>query len=193
MDGNIKNKLAITLAILVIGLMPLAGGCTDKSVFIPEPLQLESPPILITADQLYAEYLEDEVATVARYEGKELWITEILVDSYIESESGNYLTIQGYQFMSEMDTRGNLQLSPLSTLSTIILGPQIAHDFDLTDVAKGYTAEVYGEFQGISEEVAIRETDEDSLFIPMVILIEISKIIAITEEGAMPEAPAPVY
>ena len=74
MKRKLKNISIITIAILTIGLMPLAGGCTSTTVFIPEAVPLGAPPIKVTADQLYQDYMADEAAADAKYKDKELWI-----------------------------------------------------------------------------------------------------------------------
>ncbi len=187
MNRNFKNMLTITIAILAIGLVPLASGCASKSVFIPEAIQLEPGPIMITANQLYEEYMADEAAADAKYKGKELCITEATLDSYIESEKGNYLILRGYQFVKSRG--GALGLGHIFTISTIELEPQIAKDFDLKDVGTGYLAEVMGECREVITEEDIPFFVEKNRVIPMVIIIEINQIVAITEEGAILGAP----
>ena len=151
---------------------------------------------MITADQLYVEYAADEAAADAKYKGKELWITEAMVDSYIESESGNYLVMRGYQFLRVGVDEYTTSVGPIFSLSTLKLEPQIAEDFK--DVGTGYLVEVVGEYQGISEGVVTEDTYDPldvyarvSVYrrvIPKVVTVEINWI-AIT--GGAPSLEEP--
>ena len=51
---------------------------------MPELTNLEPPPIMITSDQLYRDYVEDEAAAAAMYHDKQIWIVEAGVNTYIE-------------------------------------------------------------------------------------------------------------
>ncbi len=177
--------IVIILAILTICLIPVASSCTKASPYFPEMVtQLESPPHMVAANQLYNEYLTDEARAAAKYEGKIFWITDILIDAYEESESGDYLFMQGYQALQPM--MPTVVLNPFySSLSTIVLKPQTFGVFDFTNVATAYKAEVYGECSGILKESTSRETDDSRLFIPFVVKIKIDNIISITDGEAL--------
>ena len=187
MNRKSRKIIAILLAILTIGLIPVAGGCNKTEPFFPEVIRLDPlAPTMISANQLYMEYIKDDVAAAAKYEGKELWITEIFVDSYSESESGDYLIIRGYQL------EGGAHRTPTSDIfnrSIIMLELQTSDTIDLTDVAMGYIVEIYGECQGILEGFA-EEIDYNGLFLPIAIEIKINKIVDITKKGAMPTGEA---
>ena len=96
--------------------------------------------------------MADEAAADAKYKDKELWIIEAMVNSYTESESGNYLKIQGQQ-ISEANSECTWW-GTLFTLSTIELNPQIAKDFDFKDVAKGCLVDIIGKYRYMSIEKA---------------------------------------
>ena len=170
----------------------MASSCTKTSPYFPDmAIQLEPPPHMVTANQLYNEYLNDEAAAAAKYEGKILWITDILIDTYEESEGGDYLFTQGYQALQPM--MPTVVLNPFySSISTIVLQPQTARTFDFTNVATAYQAEVYGECMGILKESTSRETGDNRLLIPFVIKIKIDNIISIADgeallkQGSMP-------
>lgn len=148
-----KSILLIALGILVIGSVFLAGGCARTSVFIPEAIQLEPSPIRITADQLYAEYAADEAAADAKYKGKEVWVIEAKVDSYLESESGCYLMMRWYQPLIMIMSHGRTATvtQPSRSLCSVKLEPQFSEGFK--DVGAGYQVEAVGECQGISDGV----------------------------------------
>jgi hypothetical protein len=90
------------------------------------------------------------VAADARYKGKKIWVTEAVVDTYLESESGCYLEMRWRPEESYM--RWNVMFStPAFSVCTVKLEPQFSADFK--DVDGGYTVEIEGECQGISEGV----------------------------------------
>ncbi len=72
----------VTIAIFAVGLIGFSAcaGNTEIAADIPEFEVLEAPPIEVTIDQLYQEYLTDEAAANARYEGKRLLFTNVVVE-----------------------------------------------------------------------------------------------------------------
>ena len=154
-----KSHIMIVIAILVVSALSLAGGCARTPAYIPGAIKLEPPPIMITAEQLYAEYMADEAAADAKYKGKGIWVIEAIVASYQESESGNYLMIRWYQpglGLRGIDIERGVpaDFMPLRgyCLSTVKLEPQSSEGFkDLGE--NGYVVEIVGEWQGISEGV----------------------------------------
>ena len=148
--NQMKKHFLLMLGIFAIGLVFLAVSCTGTSVFIPEAIQLEQPPVKVNATQLYQEYMADEVAADAKYKGKKVWITETVVDTYLESESGCYLEMRWHP--EEYYMRWNVMFSlPAFSVCTVKLEPQFSEDFK--DVDGGYIVEIEGECQGISEGV----------------------------------------
>ena len=139
----------IILGILAISLIFLAGGCTKTDVFFPEPIPLEPPPIMITADQLYEEHMADETAADAKYKGKEVWVTEAIVDSYLESENGCYLMMR---YVPKIPAIYRIKAGrPAYIGCSVKLEPQFAEGFK--DVGGGYVVEIIGECLGISNGV----------------------------------------
>jgi hypothetical protein len=174
-----KKHFLFILGIFTIGLVFLAVSCSGTSVFIPEATQLEQPPIKVTATQLYQEYMADEAAADARYKGKKVWVTEAVVDTYLESESGCYLEMRWRpEELVVHRTFVSFHIRPFS-VSTVILEPQFSEGFrdippaqeldlrmltthngnelgefvDEMYIVRGYMVEVVGECQGISEGV----------------------------------------
>ena len=153
--NNIKKLLLLMVVVLLIGSITITG-CNRANIFVPEYAHLEPAPIIVTADQLYKDYKLDEAAAEARYQGKQIWITEARIDAYIESESGNYLQIGWYY--EEIEDKEGLVVETYSLASsTLQLEPQYSDGF--TDVGDGYLVEVIGECQGISEGVVTVKID----------------------------------
>jgi hypothetical protein len=139
------------LGVLITGSVFLAVSCTGTSVFIPEAVQLEQPPIKVTADQLYQEYMADEAAADARYKGKEVWVTEAQIDTCLESESGCYLIMRWHPEERIVHDGIVVFSVPAFSVCTVKLEPQFSEGFK--DVDGGYIVEIVGECQGISEGV----------------------------------------
>lgn len=164
-----KRVLLITIGILAISLIFLAGGCTKADYFIPEAIQLERGPIMITADQLYQEYMADEAAADAKYKGRDVWFLEARVGSYLESENGSYLEMLWFSpsdiiedpMLDEPIEIENTHLvegakegkpwAPGYCLCAVKLEPQLSEGF--SDVGGGYIVETVGECLGLSNGV----------------------------------------
>jgi len=71
-----------TIAILAVGLIGFGGcaGNAENALVIPEFEEPEPPPIEVTIDQLYEEYMTDEAAANAKYKGKRLLFTNVEVE-----------------------------------------------------------------------------------------------------------------
>jgi len=168
-NHKFKIILLITLGVLAISLIFLAGCCTKTSIFIPEAIQLEPGPIIITANQLYQEYMADEAAADAKYKGREVWFLEARVGSYLESESGSYLEMRWFlpsdiiedpmlnetivieRKLSAGGVKEGKPWAPGYCLCTVKLEPQFAEGF--SDVGGGYIVETVGECLGLSNGV----------------------------------------
>jgi hypothetical protein len=108
------------------------------------------PPIMITSDQLYKDYVEDEVAAEARYQDKQIWIVEARVDTFTESESGNYLMMRW--FYKEIEDHEELVVEVLDlAYNSLQLEPQYSDGF--SDTTNGYLVEVIGECLGILDDI----------------------------------------
>jgi len=150
-----KKLLLPMVGVLLIGLIATTG-CNRANLFVPEYTHLEPAPIMVTANQLYKDYELDEAAAEARYQGKQIWITEVRADAYIESESGNYLMIRWYY--EEIVDKEDLVVETYSLASsTLQLEPQNSDGF--RDIGDGYLVEVIGECQGILDGVVTVKID----------------------------------
>ena len=150
------KKLFLTVpGVLLVGLIAITG-CSRANLFVPEYTHLEPAPMMVTADQLYKDYVLDKTAAEARYQGKQIWILAARVDAYIESESGNYLTMKW--FYKEIEDHEELVVETYSLASsTLQLEPQNSNGF--RNIGDGYLVEVIGECQGIFEGVVTVKID----------------------------------
>jgi len=150
-----KKLFLPMLGVLLVGLITVTG-CSRADLFVPEYTHLEPAPIMVTADQLYKDYELDEAAAEAKYQGKQIWILAARVDDYIDSESGNYLTIRWYY--EEIVDKEDLVVETYSLASsTLQLEPQYSDGF--RNVGDGYLVEIIGECQGILEGVVTVKID----------------------------------
>ena len=150
-----KKLFLPVLGVLLVGLTAIIG-CSRSNLFMPEYTHFEPAPIMVTSDQLYKDYLLDEKAAEAKYQGKQIWIIEARVDNYIESESGSYLTIKW--FYKEIEDHEELVVEILNLASnTLQLESQYSNGF--RDIGDGFLVEVVGECQGISEGVVTVKID----------------------------------
>ncbi len=181
-----KKSFLFMLVIFTIGLVFLAVSCTRASVFIPEATAIEPPPVNVTANQLYQEYAADEAAADAKYKGKKVWVTEAVVDTYLESESGCYLEMRWRP--EELIVHRSFVSFHIRafSVSTVKLEPEFSEGFrgippgqevdlrmltthngnelgefvDEMFIVGGYIVEFVGECQGISEGVITFEISQ---------------------------------
>ncbi|MFC1847112.1 hypothetical protein ACFLYS_03540 [Chloroflexota bacterium] len=133
----------------------------------------------VDATQLYQEYMTDEAAADAKYKGKEIWITETVVDTYLESGNGCFLLMGWHPEELIIFKKKVVFFLPAFSVCTLKLEPQwsegfrnvppgydldlgmpITHEgYELGDfvdemhIVTGYTVEVVGECLGISEGI----------------------------------------
>ena len=144
-----KKIIFIILGLLMIAAISITG-CNRANLFIPEYTHLTPAPLIVTADQLYQDYVLDEKAAESKYEGKQIWIIEAKVETYIESENGNYLIINW--FHKEIEDHEELIVEILDyAVGTLKLKPQDSKDF--MNIGDGYLVEILGECQGISDGI----------------------------------------
>ena len=72
----------VAIAILATNLIGFTGctGSAENTLAVPEFEEPEPPPVEVTIDQLYAEYIADEVAANTRYKNERLLIYEVEVE-----------------------------------------------------------------------------------------------------------------
>ncbi len=72
----------VAIAIFATGLIGFSAcaGNTEITPIAPKFQNLETPPIEVTIEQLYQEYITDEAAASAKYDGKRLLFTNVEVE-----------------------------------------------------------------------------------------------------------------
>lgn len=118
---------------------------------------------MITSDQLYKDYVEDEdeVAAEARYQDKQIWIVEARVDTFTESESGNYLMMRW--FYKEIEDHEELVAEVLD-LACSSLQLESPNSDVFRDTNNGYLVEAIGECQGISDYIVTVKIERIKIF-----------------------------
>jgi hypothetical protein len=80
-----SRSYLVTIAILVIGLIGFAGCAVNaqNNIVTPEFEELKVPPIEVTIDQLYADYVADGFAAEDRYSDKRLLFYGVTVEEVL--------------------------------------------------------------------------------------------------------------
>ena len=81
-QGKFISLLLVITAVLVVGLIYLSGctGNAENGFTVPTFTEPGPPPIEVTVDQLYDEYMADEAAACAKYEGERLLFSGVTVE-----------------------------------------------------------------------------------------------------------------
>jgi hypothetical protein len=82
---RLEAFLLVTITTLVIILFGF-NGCTKScgnAVVIPEYEGIGPPPIEVTVDQLFSEYMTDETSADAKYKGERLLFYEVEVEQVL--------------------------------------------------------------------------------------------------------------
>jgi hypothetical protein len=133
MKGKVKYLFLSLIGILVISLVVLSGCAGNDSAVLTFPA-FEAPlppPVEVTVDQLYQEYMTDETAAKAKYKGKRLLFTNVEVEEInrISVNSAtppiNYIVNHSVEFL-----------------------PRYATDFDY--ILVGFVVDIVGDCQGLS-------------------------------------------
>ena len=85
---RLEAFLLVTITTLVIVLFGF-NGCTKScgnAVVIPEYEGIGPPPIEVTVDQLFSEYMTDETSADAKYKGERLLFYEVEVERVLGEE-----------------------------------------------------------------------------------------------------------
>ena len=130
-QGKFKNIFLVIIGVLVIGLICLSGctGNAENGFTVPTFTEPRPPPIEVTVDQLYQEYMTDEAAAKAKYKGGRLLFSGVRVekvsnDFYIDRPIEFYILNSSVKFR-----------------------PRYLVDIEL--VREGFVVDIVGEAQGI--------------------------------------------
>lgn len=134
-----KSHFLVIIGILAISLMSLSG-CAKPTYFIPEFVYPGPPPIEVTIDQIYADYMVDEAAAYAKYKGERLLFTEVEVE-----ELGGYYVYIGMGmevFVKTFFTAGHVKFE--------LRGEDLGI---MQNIEQGYVLNIVGECQGLVSKV----------------------------------------
>ena len=130
-QGKFKGLFLVIIGVLVVGLIGLSGctGNAENGFTVPTFTEPGPPPIEVTVDQLYDEYMADEAAADAKYEGERLLFSGVRVekvsnDFYIDRPIEFYILNSSVKFR-----------------------PRYVVDIEL--VREGFVVDIVGEAQGI--------------------------------------------
>jgi hypothetical protein len=92
---KVAGPFLAAASIFGAGLIGFSGcaGNSEITPVLPDYQVLRTPPIEVTIDQLYQEYITDEAAAIAKYEGRRLLFSNVLVEEinnvHVDPETGN--------------------------------------------------------------------------------------------------------
>ena len=147
--GRLNRLFPITMAILVVGLICLSG-CTESagsSFVVPTFEEPGPPPMEVTVDQLYQEYMSDEAAADAKYKGERLLFYEVEVEQVV----GKYLMMA--------EEAADLDFAKLYFTAGFVKFRLRGEDFGIMqNIEEGYVLNIVGECRGLQKEfIAIED------------------------------------
>jgi hypothetical protein len=127
------------ISVLCTSLITLPGCTPTEDSSLTSPLDGEIvPPLVVTIDQLYAEYMADEVAADAKYKWKRLAFYEVVVEEVFGSISYfdfGYEAFRKTHFMSG------------SVIFTDLLDFEVA----MQNIEVGFVLNIVGECRGLKD------------------------------------------
>ena len=139
-------SIVFTCAISTICIIGI-NGCTSDgggTIDVPEFEEIRPPPIEVTIDQLYADYLANEVSANAKYRDGKLLFYDIEVEEVV----GNYF------MMSEAlgAASGDLTYVKLHFYSGVAKFKLREEYFGIMqNIEEGYVLNIIGECEGLKE------------------------------------------
>jgi hypothetical protein len=97
---HFKGAGLFLMAVVVVALTPVSG-CTRVKVVPPAPLLYAPAPLTTSVAQVYSDYSADAAAAASRYEGKQLWLNQVVIGSYSPSPE-KYITIDMAQMAGQL-------------------------------------------------------------------------------------------
>ena len=131
MKGKVKYLFLSLIGILVISLVVLSG-CAGNDSAVPTFPAFEAllpPPVEVTVDQLYQEYMTDEAAAEAKYKGERLLFSGVRV----EEVSNFFYIARPIEFYI---LNGSVKFKP-------------RYPSDVESIREGFVVDIVGEAQGI--------------------------------------------
>lgn len=140
-----KGTLLIGIGILAASLVVLSG-CAKSQAIVAQPfLQTSRPqPIELTVDQLYSEYMADEAAADAKYKGKRLQFTNVVV----ETIHGHFST--GEAWINDLRDNPEGVMDYFLVAGSVRFEAQYPHT--IREVLEGTVIDIEGDVQGISKD-----------------------------------------
>jgi hypothetical protein len=111
------------------------NGCQNDDHFVPVYTSIGVVPVEVTIDQIYTEYVTDEVTANEKYEGKRLLFSGIKVEEV--SSILNWGNNERFMYNSHIRT-GNVKFIPRYTLH-------------LDNVMEGFVVDIVGECIGLTQ------------------------------------------
>jgi len=139
-QGKFKGLFLVIIGVLVIGLICLSGctGNAENGFTVPTFTEPGPPPIEVTVEQLYAEYMADETAADAKYKWKRLLFTEVDVEEVV----GRIHVDQHGDptFLNEYFVSGHIKFIELRDFFVV-----------MQNIKAGYVLNIVGDCRGLNQ------------------------------------------
>jgi len=122
--------IVVTATVIILSGLFVMAGCQSEEQDTPVYVPIESLPLEITIDQLYADYMADEAAANDKYRGERLLFYGITID-----EVSTIIGPEGLVRYNEHIIANGVQFIPRYTS-------------DLDDVGVGFVLDIVGECRG---------------------------------------------
>ena len=138
---NFRYKLiVVTATVMILSGLFVMAGCQNDGQDTPVYVPIESLPLEITIDQLYADYMADEAAADDKYKGERLLFYGIKVD-----EVRTIIGPEGLVRYNEHIIASGVQFIPRYTS-------------DLDNVGAGFVLDIVGECRGLIWPISSSES-----------------------------------
>ena len=146
-----KHPFIAAIGSLLVGLISITGcaGNTENGFTIPTFTEPGPPPIEVTINQIYAEYIADEATADANYKGERLLFYEVEVEQVVDK----------YLQMAEALGAANPDLIKLYFTAGFVKFRLRGEDFSIMqNIEEGYVLNIVGECRGLQKEfIAIED------------------------------------
>ncbi len=142
--GRLNRLFPITMTILAVALIGLSG-CTESagsSIVVPTFTEPKLPPIEITVEQLYQEYIANETAADAKYKGERLLFNEVGVEEVVSQAFYDGRAVEDREIINLYFITGLVKFKP--------------QNFGIMqNIEEGYVLNIVGECRGLSKGFVI--------------------------------------
>ena len=135
-----KHLSLVIISDMLISLIFMTGcaGSTENGFVVPTFTEPGPPPIEVTVEQLYAEYMADETAADAKYKWKRLLFAEVDVEEVVGKI---YVDQHGDPiFLNDYFVSGHIKFIELQDFFVV-----------MQNIKAGYVLNIVGDCRGLNQ------------------------------------------